>query len=142
MTLLVLLAGVGMIILMILCTAGSTIYNVSSGSGFNPTNNMQETVYGPPEIFDPSQNELEDVYGPPFPDPDDELNDEPIVDPGELNDEPVSDPDEKKPLNNDGRKDDFDPKDNEEPLVYGPPEMFDPSQNELNEVYGPPEMFE
>lgn len=151
-TLLVLVVGVGAIILMILCTAGSTIYNAGTGVGFDPVNNMQECVYGPPEIFDPSQNEIEDVYGPPFTDPepysDDELNDEPIVDPDELNDEPIVDPDEQNPINNNGKngkngKDaDFDPEDNIEPVIYGPPEMFDPSQNELNEVYGPPEMFE
>ena len=122
-TLLMLVVGVGSIILMVLCTAGSTINSVSSGYGFNPSNNMIEcvygppeyfnpslneepAVYGPPEMFDPSQNELEDVYGPPFPDEepdysDDDLNDEPIIDPDELNDEPIVDPAEnKKPSNN------------------------------------------
>lgn len=36
----------------------------------------------------------------------------------------------------------FSPAMNEEPAVYGPPEMFDPSINEENEIYGPPEMFD
>ena len=129
-TLLLLAIGVGVIALLILCSAGSAGYNATGGSsGFDPFYNEQPAVYGPPEFFEPANNQLEEVYGPPemFEDPVDEeesdeyLNDEPIVDPGEP-----------------GK---FDPKNNEEVEVYGPPEMFEPEENIEPVVYGPPEMF-
>ena len=90
----VLILGVGMIILLILCTSASTIYNFTGG-GYNPGNNMEQPVYGPPSDFDfdPVNNEQEEVYGP----PDFEWESE----------------------------DKYAPQDNEEPVVYGPPEMFE-----------------
>ena len=63
--LLVLVLGVGMIILMILCTSASVIYNSIGNGGFDPAQNEIECVYGPPEMFDPSYNEPEEIYGPP-----------------------------------------------------------------------------
>ena len=56
------LAGVGTVLVMIIC-----LFSVSS-TGFLPTDNYQECVYGPPEyfgIFDPQDNVNVDVYGPP-----------------------------------------------------------------------------
>jgi len=131
-TLLLLIVGIGVIALLIICSAGSAVYNVTGGSGgFDPFYNEEPAVYGPPEIFDPSNNSPEEVYGPPL------WEDEP-VDPEEesdeyLNDEPIVDP---------GEPSKFDPNKNEEPVVYGPPEMFEPANNTEVEVYGPPEMFE
>ena len=152
LALLMLIAGVGMLILLILCASASVIYNVNGDrpiSPFNPAQNEVPCVYGPPEVFDPSQNQLEEVYGPPFTGEEEpveeiseeELNDEPIVDPDEVkdNDADKEDNDGKKDNNgkedsdgkedNDGKTDkekdgDYDPVKNMEPLVYGPPEMM------------------
>lgn len=113
-TLLILVVGIGSLILMLLCTSASAIYN--TGGSFNPVNNEAVAVYGPPEMFDPSLNELEDVYGPP-----DMLD--PSYNQDELNDEPIVDPDEVKEESTEA----FDEKANMEALVYGPPEMLNAS---------------
>ena len=142
LALLMLIVGVGMLILLILCASASAIYNVNGDrpiSPFNPVNNEVPCVYGPPEVFDPSNNQMEEVYGPPFageegPEEEiseEELNDEPIVDPDEVKDKDADKDDNagkedgKEEGKDDGeKKEDFDPKKNEEPVVYGPPEMM------------------
>ncbi|MBR3040010.1 MAG: DUF805 domain-containing protein [Lachnospiraceae bacterium] len=105
-TLLILIVGVGLIILMVICTSASALSLKSQGS-FDPSQNVQEEVYGPPEIFS-----------------DDDLNDEPIEDPGAFepsqNEEPVVY----------GPPEMFDPAQNEEVDVYGPPEMFEGNEAE------------
>ena len=138
-TLLLLIVGVGLLILMILCASASAIYNVNGDRPirpFDPSQNEQPVVYGPPEIFDPSNNEIEEVYGPPFAGEEEpvveeelseeELNDEPIVDPNAAKEEEKKD-EEKDDEKKGDEKDDpeFDPKKNEEREVYGPPEMFE-----------------
>jgi uncharacterized membrane protein YhaH (DUF805 family) len=78
-----LIAGVGTVIVMIVClfSVSATGYlpmanrNVcvygpppGYGSGFDPSDNVNEDVYGPPEMFDgydPEDNATACVYGPP-----------------------------------------------------------------------------
>lgn len=103
-TLLVLIFGIGMIILLVLCTSASTIYNYKSTGSFNPYYNEPVAVYGPPEYFNPSNNEPEDVYGPPM---DDGWQD------------PVEDTTEDE---------NFNPDENMPEVIYGPPEMLQPNQ--------------
>jgi hypothetical protein len=67
---------------------------------YDPSENENPAVYGPPEYFDPSSNQNGDVYGPP-------------------EDFGFSEPEE-----------DFDPSLNENRCVYGPPEMMVGSEDE------------
>ena len=101
--------------------AGTLLLPHCTGAGFDPSGNVPEAVYGPPEWFesdtpyDPAETAPEDVYGPPewF-----ETGDE--------------DPDR------------FDPRGNENEPMYGPPAepdepaSFDPAEMEPEDVYGPP----
>jgi len=132
-TILLLFVGIGHIILLILCALGSAV----AGVAFFAANNIQPSVYGPPEWYDPSYNQNDDVYGPPGPDifnPDD--NETPTVNvygPPEW----LNDPDE------------YDPEINLNEDVYGPPEWFEENENDFEfdknmepTVYGPPDWFE
>lgn len=51
------LAGIGTIIVMLIC--------LLAVSGYSPLHNIGQNVYGPPEYFDPQNNINEDIYGPP-----------------------------------------------------------------------------
>lgn len=115
--LLVLLAGIGTVILLTLCAAGSV--------AFTPANNEPVAIYGPPDgwdtPFDPEDNRNADVYGPPdwdepeeesF-DPEDNMNDE-VYGPPEMFEE-------------------FDSSLNENLCIYGPPEMIEERNEELME---------
>ena len=120
-TLLLLLLGVGQIILLFICTIGSSFAGV-----FNPAVNHPEAIYGPPEMLDPSLNQNGDVYGPPD----------------------WFDPDEDIDLDID-EDDDFNVDDNVPVTLYGPPNMFDeddyifdPDANQNMDVYGPPDWLE
>lgn len=131
-TLLILVVGIGALILMLLCTSASAIYNSTGNNVFNPIQNEIPAVYGPPEMFDPSQNEMEEIYGPPeMLDPGnhqyDELNDEPIIDPGDVKEDSDEDAEE---VGDDAKVEEFDETINMEPLVYGPPEMFEERAND------------
>ena len=147
--LLLLIVGVGHILLFIICVSASGIAGIFNPSRnvpegiygppewFNPSNNTNENVYGPPEWFDPSYNTNEDVYGPPPFDIDDDNDD---FDPNQNITEPVYGPP--------SWYDDYDPSQNEQPTVYGPPEWFNddedvykPDININEDVYGPPEWF-
>ena len=150
-TILLLFVGIGHIILLILCALGSAV----AGVAFFAANNIQPSVYGPPEWYDPSYNQNDDVYGPPGPDifnPDD--NETPAVygppewfddnddfDPNINVTEPMYGP---PPFD----EDDYDPNVNQNEDVYGPPDWFDdpeeydPEINLNEDVYGPPEWFE
>ena len=151
-TILLLFVGIGHIILLILCALGSAV----AGVAFFAANNIQPSVYGPPEWYDPSYNQNDDVYGPPGPDifnPDD--NETPTVyGPPEWFDD---DDDDFDPSINDSEplygpppfdEDDYDPNVNQNEDVYGPPEWFDepeeydPEININGNIYGPPEWFE
>lgn len=89
-TVLLLVAGIGTVIVIVLCSIGASVT-----AFFNPSINEEPAVYGPPEIYedyDPSFNIEPDVYGPPE------------------------------------MFEDYNPDDNEEVCVYGPPEMFEESE--------------
>ena len=150
-TILLLFVGIGHIILLILCALGSAVVGVA----FFAANNIQPSVYGPPEWFDPSYNSNEGIYGPPGPDIYDPVNNqnEDVYGPPEWFDEG----DDFDPSINDSEplygpppfdEDDYDPSNNENEAVYGPPEWFDegeefdPEINLNEDVYGPPEWFE
>ena len=150
-TILLLFVGIGHIILLILCALGSAV----AGVAFFAANNIQPSVYGPPEWYDPSYNQNDDVYGPPGPDifnPDDNetptvygppewFDDDDDFDPSINDSEPLYGP---PPFD----EDDYDPNVNQNEDVYGPPEWFDngggydPEINLNEDVYGPPEWFE
>lgn len=130
---LIFIVGVGYIALLVLCAGVGTAVNVLNTVDFDPSVNIQEDIYGPPEMFDydPEYNIEETIYGPP-----EFFEDENIVYPEE---EP--EPEE------------YDPAWNIEEDIYGPPEMFDdyieeeiieyePNLNENICIYGPPEMFD
>ncbi|MBP5529572.1 MAG: DUF805 domain-containing protein [Lachnospiraceae bacterium] len=150
-TILLLFVGIGHIILLILCALSSAVVGVA----FFAANNIQPSVYGPPEWFDPSYNSNEGIYGPPGPDIYDPVNNqnEDVYGPPEWFDEG----DDFDPSINDSEplygpppfdEDDYDPSNNENEAVYGPPEWFDegeefdPEINLNEDVYGPPEWFE
>ena len=150
-TILLLFVGIGHIILLILCALGSAV----AGVAFFTANNIQPSVYGPPEWYDPSYNQNDDVYGPPGPDifnPDDNetpnvygppewFDDDDDFDPNINITEPMYGP---PPFD----EDDYDPNVNQNEDVYGPPDWFDnpeeydPEINLNEDVYGPPEWFE
>ena len=150
-TILLLFVGIGHIILLILCALGSAV----AGVAFFAANNIQPSVYGPPEWYDPSYNQNDDVYGPPGPDifnPDDNetptvygppewFDDDDDFDPSINDSEPLYGP---PPFD----EDDYDPNVNQNEDVYGPPEWFDepeeydPEININGNIYGPPEWFE
>lgn len=112
-TLLIFIVGVGLLVLMIICTSSSAIYSSAKGG------------------FDPAMNVAPEVYGPPEPSPDDDLNDVPIIDPDTK--EPF-DPkkNEEPPVY--GPPEMFDPAQNEEEDVYGPPEMFEGKGSDSEEA--------
>ena len=150
-TILLLFVGIGHIILLILCALGSAV----AGVAFFAANNIQPSVYGPPEWYDPSYNQNDDVYGPPGPDifnPDDNetptvygppewFDDDDDFDPNINITEPMYGP---PPFD----EDDYDPNVNQNEDVYGPPDWFDnpeeydPEINLNEDVYGPPDWFE
>ena len=150
-TILLLFVGIGHIILLILCALGSAV----AGVAFFAANNIQPSVYGPPEWYDPSYNQNDDVYGPPGPDifnPDDNetptvygppewFDDDDDFDPSINDSEPLYGP---PPFD----EDDYDPNVNQNEDVYGPPDWFDnpeeydPEINLNEDVYGPPDWFE
>ena len=125
-TILLLFVGIGHIILLILCALGSAV----AGVAFFAANNIQPSVYGPPEWYDPSYNQNDDVYGPPGPD---------IFNPDDNETPTVYGP----PEWFDDDDDDFDPNINITEPMYGPPpfdeEDYDPNVNQNEDVYGPPE---
>ncbi len=128
-TLLLLLLGVGQIILLFICTIGSSFAGV-----FNPAVNHPEAIYGPPEMLDPSYNQNGDVYGPPMWDPDENV---PDTDYG-----PIWNYDEDEDF-------EFNSDDNVPATLYGPPDMFeeddyifDPDANQNMDVYGPPDWLD
>lgn len=62
-TVLLLVVGIGTVIIIMLCSIGASVT-----AFFNPGDNEEPAVYGPPEIYeeyDPSINIEPDVYGPP-----------------------------------------------------------------------------
>ena len=76
---------------------------------FDSSDNEAECLYGPPEMLYPPQNEIEGVYGPPS-----------IFDPSQ--NEPIDvygPPDDD--LNHDEDDEQYDPRVNIAPPVYGPP---------------------
>ncbi|MCR5663243.1 MAG: hypothetical protein K6G17_00020 [Oscillospiraceae bacterium] len=98
------------------------------GNGFRVEDNMEKTLYGPPEFFDPdydpANNFPEDVYGPP-PEPDFDPEDElpqPEYGPPELSEE------------------EYDPENNFLEDVYGPPPEPESGLIDVlpQTVYGPP----
>ena len=125
-TILLLFVGIGHIILLILCALGSAV----AGVAFFAANNIQPSVYGPPEWYDPSYNQNNDVYGPPSFDDFDPYNNEPQTEYG-------------PPVWFEEDDDDFDPNINITEPMYGPPpfdeEDYDPNVNQNEDVYGPPE---
>ena len=126
-TFLLLFVGIGHIILLFLCALGSAV----AGVAFFAANNLQPSVYGPPEWFDPDVNINDGVYGPPdMFNPDD--NETPNV--------------YGPPVWFDDENDDFDPSINDTEPLYGPPPFeeddYDPNINQNEDVYGPPEWFD
>lgn len=78
-TVLLLVVGIGTVIIIMLCSIGASVT-----AFFNPGDNEEPAVYGPPEIYeeyDPSFNIEPDVYGPPemFEDYDPYVNEEVCV---------------------------------------------------------------
>ena len=148
-TILLLFVGIGHIILLILCALGSAV----AGVAFFAANNIQPSVYGPPEWFDPDVNINDGVYGPPdMFNPDDNevpnvygppvwIDEDDDFDPDINITEPMYGP---PPFD----EDDYDPNINQNEDVYGPPEWlndpdeYDPEVNLNEDVYGPPEWFE
>ena len=103
---------------------------------YNPEDNEQPDVYGPPlweeDEFDPELNEEPAVYGPP-PWADDEFDPD-ANEPSQVYGPPQFD-------------DEFDPDANEPSQIYGPPqfddeEPFEPYDNLQPTMYGPPDMFD
>ena len=99
-----------------LTAAGILSGALAASSVFLPGCNANNTLYGPPENFDPSYNDIEELYGPP------EML-------GALDAETETDIDVSS---------DYDPDDNKQVPLYGPPGSFDPSENEAMAIYGPP----
>lgn len=144
--------GLGTIIVLWLCAGALTDFSPSGNinvcvydgpeiESYDPANNQNGDVYGPPEWFDddydPDGNENAAVYGPPEWFTDEEDAEEET----ETEDERQSEEDEN-----------YEPGDNINEPVYGPPELFendsepnddgyDPEENIPEEVYGPPEIF-
>lgn len=123
---LLMFVGVGLIILMIMCSGSSTM------GSFIPGSNFIGCVYGPPSYFEPSENMVEDVYGPPAPDEENvEENEEEISEDEELEDEDI---DEQEADEQETDDEEIDGEDEEDVTD----EEFDPSVNMLEDVYGPP----
>ncbi len=113
---------------------------------YDPNQNIQEPAYGPPEwynpIYDPNNNIPETVYGPPeWFDP----NYDPDA-PENQDDEQVEEPkDPQQPSNGEegstqtGSKKKKSDEDDNKPAPQEP--AFDPGQNQNVDVYGPPEYF-
>jgi len=83
-------------------------------SRYDPDDNDNPDVYGPPTDFDPSDNDPTCAYGP----------------------EPY-DPSDNETRAVYGPPSDYDPSDNETRAVYGPPSDYDPSDNFPSTEYGP-----
>ena len=104
--------------------------------------NVPETVYGPPSWFEPSNNQEVDVYGPPDVDPsewDSPEDDEYEVEenePAALYGPPPED-----------EYEDYNTDDNMAVGVYGPPEdyqnvEYDATDNVMQTMYGPMEVYD
>lgn len=83
-------------------------------SRYDPDDNDNPHVYGPPKDYDPTNNDNPDVYGPPT----------------------DFDPSDNDPTCAYGPEP-YNPSDNETRAVYGPPSDYDPSDNFPSTEYGP-----
>lgn len=128
-TFLLLVIGIGTLCIMMMCAGNS---GSSVGIIFNPLNNVQEDVYGPPEWFDsdydPEEATPVPVYGPP-----EWFQDTNTQNDNNLNTESSQNDD----TNIDEKENRYEAILNSNEDVYGPPEWFDeydyPEDDELAE---------
>lgn len=113
--LLILLVGVGTVIVLVLCAAGSStaVIATNSGNGFFVQDNIPAAIYGPPEDYDPSNNMEPDIYGPP-----------------EMFEEEGSKESESGENDSEEDPEEFSMEMNENICIYGPPEMLEGESEE------------
>ena len=104
--------------------ASENVENPAGPAAAAPDENPDETPAGESgDEFDPSSEEPQEVYGPP------EWFDSNAEDEDEIDSEADSEIDS---------EDDYEPQEDHQNVVYGPPDDYDPSSEEQQKVYGPP----